>query len=311
MSNDPKKAIRLMRLVSWVTPLVCLIPPVLFAQAISDIQIVTPRDFGYTIGDKIRHEMHLSLAGSYRLDTTSLPTTGRLNRWLEVSRAEAQVEHRNKQLTYHIVVDYQIFNAPRQLTSITIPQLEFVTRGVANSIPVFFPEWTFTIGPVTPADAGEAINLQPDREPQPIPVISRRVRLMIATLLLAGLLMYSVYRQFLLPRLQRDRYPFSKALADLRKLQRLDADPENYRLGLQAFHEAMNATAGWVVFAANLQDFLAANGKFTSLKAELAALYARSQEIFFNNAEVGESATSMQELVDLCRQCRRLERSVA
>ncbi|MDH3747566.1 MAG: hypothetical protein OER97_05120 [Gammaproteobacteria bacterium] len=311
MSNGVGQHSRLMRLLSRITPLVCLLPPVLVAQAISDIRIVTPREFGYTIGETIRHEMHLSLAGTYRLDTTTLPTSGRLNHWLEISRAEAQIEHRNNGVTYHIVVDYQIFNAPRQLTSVTIPQLEFLTTGEANSIPVFLPAWTFTIGPITPSDADEIISLRPDRKPQPIPVITRRVRLIISTLLLVGLLIYFVYRRLLLPRLERDRYPFSEALLELRKLQRRDADPEIYRRGLQTFHAAMNATAGRVVFTANLQDFLAANSKFAMLKTELVALYARSQDIFFKNAEVAESATSLQELVELCRRCRRLERSVA
>lgn len=311
MSNALRQLSRLTRFLSRVMPLALLVPQVLVAQAISDIRVVTPREFGYTIGDTIRHEMYLSLAGTYRLDMTTLPPDGRLNRWLEISRSEALVEHRKNGVSYHIVVDYQILNAPRQLKSITIPQLEFLITGDGNSIPVFLPEWSFTAGPITPSDAGENINLLPDRRPQPIPVSSLRVRLIVWTLLIVCLLMYIVYQRLLLPRLKRARYPFSEALGELRKLQRRDADPEIYRSGLRAFHAAMNTTAGQVVFTSNLQDFLAANSKFSALKTELAALYTRSQDIFFNNAEVTESDVSLQELVELCRQCRRLERSAA
>ena len=311
MSEDTVPQSPVDSLCVWTALVLCLTPAAIVAQGISDIRIVTPRDFGYTIGDKIRHEMHLSLNDPYRLDTTTLPETGRLNRWLEISQAEANVEHRNENVFYRIIVDYQIFNAPPQLTSVTIPQLEFLTTGGANPIPVFIPEWTFSIAPITNTDARHNLSLRPDRQPHPIPVIGRGIRLLISTLLLTGLLIYLAYRHLLLPRLKRDRYPFSSALAELRKLQRLDSAPENYRLGLKAFHAAVNATAGQVVFAGNLHDFLSANSKYAAMKAELAALYAQSQDIFFNNSEAAEPHTSLQELVDICRHCRVLERSVA
>ncbi len=295
----------------WMALVLCLTPVAIVAQAISDIRIVTPRDFGYTIGDDIRHEMHLSLNDPHRLDTSTLPETGRLNRWLEISQTDANVEHRNEGVFYRIIVDYQIFNAPPQLTSVTIPQLEFLTTGGANPIPVFIPEWTFSIAPITNSNARHNLSLRPDRQPLPIPVIGRGIRLLISTLLLAGLLSYLAYRHLLLPRLKRDRYPFSSALAQMRKLQRLDSEPESYRLGLQAFHTAMNATAGQVVFAGNLNDFLLANSNYAPMKSELVALYARSQDIFFNNSEAADPRTSLQELVDICRHCRALERAVA
>ena len=255
--------------------------------------------------------MHLSLEDPYRLDTATLPKPGRLNRWLEFSQTEVRVENRNRGASYRIIVDYQIFNAPKSLSSVTIPQLEFLTAGGANAIPVFIPEWTFTIGPITSSADNDNLSLRMDRAPRSIPVFGRSIRLILATLLLSGLLLYIVYRRYLLPRLERRRYPFSGALVELRRLQRLDSKPENYRLGLQAFHAAVNVTAGQVVFAGNLQKFLSTNSRFAALKTELAEVYARSQDVFFNNAEVAESGTPLQELIDICRQCRALERAAA
>ena len=288
-----------------------LIPAAVFAQGIIDIRIDTPRDFGYSIGDRIRHEMHLTLREPIRLDTTTLPETVRLDRWLEISWAEADVRYHGQIAIYKIVVEYQILNAPQQLTSVTIPQLEFLTTGGANPIPVFIPEWTFSIGPITNSEARGELILQPDRQPRAIPVFGRRVRLLTWALLLGGFLIYLVYRRFLLPRLKRNRYPFSIALAELRSLQRMDSEPENYRLALRAFHGAMNATAGEVVFAGNLDAFLAANLKFAALKEDISALYSLSQDVFFNSSEVAEPKSSLQQLVDLCRHCHALERSVA
>ncbi len=300
-----------MRLCIRATLLVCLIPAAIVAQTISDIRILTPREFGYTIGDTIRHEMHLSLADPYRLDSTSVPNSGRLNRWLEISRIATRVANRDENAVYRIIVDYQVFNAPRQLTAVTIPQLEFVATGDGNSVAVFIPEWTFTIGPIITLDADENISLRMDRKPQAIPVFGRRIRLVLSVLLLASLLLFFIYRRYLLPRLERRRYPFSNALVELRRLRHLDSKAENYRLGLQAFHAAVNMTAGQVVFAGNLQDFLSTNTRFAALKAELAEVYERSQDVFFNNGEVAESGASLQELIDLCRRCRALERVVA
>ena len=311
MSKDTVPQSPVDSLCVWTALILCLAPAAIVAQGISDIRIDTPREFGYTIGDKVRHEMHLSLREPHRLDTTTLPETGRLNRWLEISEAEANVEPRDQSVFYRIIVDYQIFNAPPQLTSVTIPQLEFLTTGGANPIPVFIPEWTFTIAPITNSDARHNLNLRPDRQPQPIPVIGRGIRLVISMFLLTVLLTYLAYRRWLLPRFKRDRYPFSSALAELRKLQRLDSEPENYRLGLKAFHAAMNATAGQVVFAGSLHDFFSANTKYAALEGELSALYARSQDVFFSNSKAMEPHTSLQELVDICRHCRALERSVA
>lgn len=311
MSNDAGTTQSAVGSCLWTVLIVLLAPNAAVAQTIADIRIATPRDFGYAIGDKIRHEMHLSLAGSNRLDTTTLPKPGRLNRWLEISRAETQLDITSDRADYHIVVDYQIFNAPRELTSVTIPQLEFLTGSDANTVAVFIPEWTFTIGPITTSAAQQSLDLREDRQPQEIPLEGRRIRLVVLMIVLASLLIYFSYRRFVLPRLARDRYPFSTALSQLRDLRRSGPAAENYRIGLQSFHAAVNATAGQVVFPGNLEDFLSANPKFAALRAELEALYARSQDIFFHDSPVTESDMLLKELLDLCMRCRSLERTAA
>ena len=96
MSKGARQCSRRTGLRSGATLFVCLFPAAIFAQAISDIQILTPREFGYTIGDTIRHELEVSLADPYRLDLTNMPEPGRLNRWLEISAAEARVENRDE-----------------------------------------------------------------------------------------------------------------------------------------------------------------------------------------------------------------------
>lgn len=290
--------------------LLFLSPAAITGQGIFDIRVDTPRDFGYTIGDKIRHEMQLSLREPYRLATSTLPKTGRLNRWLEISMIDSEVRHRGQVASYRIIVEYQVFNAPSQLTSVTIPQLEFITTGGANPIPVFMPEWTFIVAPITKPVPGGEPGLRPDHEPRPIPLMDRLVRLLTSTMLLAGILLYLAYRHWVLPRLSRGRYPFASAFKEIRSIQRRDSEPGSYRLALQIFHGAVNKTAGQVIFPGNLQAFMSANAEYAALASEFSTVYARSQDVFFNDAEIAEPERSIRQLVDLCRHCRNLERSV-
>ncbi|MDH3374354.1 MAG: hypothetical protein OEM85_13375, partial [Gammaproteobacteria bacterium] len=77
MNNETMPITPVDKMRLWTALIVYLAPVAISAQAISDVRIDTPRDFGYTIGDKIRHEMHLTLREPHRLDTSTLPETGR------------------------------------------------------------------------------------------------------------------------------------------------------------------------------------------------------------------------------------------
>lgn len=295
----------------WLAALACAASSAALAQMISDMRVVTPRAFGYTIGDEIRHELHLSLAGGYRLNRETLPDAGRLNRWLEIARADMETQFGERRVHHRIIIDYQIFNAPKALTAVTIPQLDFMVTDGATEIPVFLPEWTFTIAPITSPQAHQTLTLQSDRVPEAMPTRNRGLRLLLSVLLLAGVLGYVAYRRILLPRLRRSRYPFSRALSELKELQRVGASAENYRLALRSFHRAVNTTAGEVVFPGNLQGFLSSRSDFAALSADLQALFQRSQQVFFDDAQIAQSDAAMKDIVDLCRRCRTVERAAA
>lgn len=282
-----------------------------FAQAIAAIDFETPRAFGYTIGDRIRHEMTLGLRAPYEFDQNTLPETGRLNRWLEISAAAVTVQSSAEIDTYRIVIDYQIFNVPKQLESVTIPQLEFILSGGTDPLPVFMPEWSFSIAPVATPGPRPALRLQPDKLPLPIGTTARRSRLWVSAVLFSGLLAYLAYWRWVLPRRQRGRYPFSNALRELQGLEKSAAVADRYKLGLRSFHAAINATAQHVVFDGNLREFVAENSQYATLEVELTEFFARSSEVFFDDAAVASPAAALQELIGLCRRCRTLERSVA
>lgn len=286
-------------------------PGVSDAQAIADIDVRTPRTFGYTIGDKIQHEMTLSLRAPYEFDEDTLPESGRLNRWLEISAAAVTMQKSAGLNTYRITIDYQIFNAAEKLTSVTIPQLEFILSGGANPLPVFIPEWTFSVAPIATPSARPELSLQPDRRPAPIDTGARNIRLWISAMLLAGLLAYLAYWRWVLPRLRRGRYPFTHALPELQRLAQSTAEPEHYRLGLRAFHAALNAAARHVVFDGNLHEFVVQHSQYATLESELNDFFTQSSAVFFGETNIASPSTALQELVELCRRCRTLERSIA
>lgn len=290
-------------LIAW------LIPATILAQAIVGVQVYSPRDFGYTIGDKFSHELTVRLRTTHELDAASLPETGRVNRWFEITRAESHAQQRGDLVDYRVLIEYQILNAPRILTSITTPQLDFLVTGSKHSIPIFLPEWTFSIGPVANLNEGDRLNLKPDRQPHRIPVKNRETRVLISAMLLAALLAYFAYARWLLPQLNRNQYPFFNALTELRKLQRSGSDRGTYQRGLQAFHAALNATSGKTLFARDLDEFFRQHSTFEALRTEMTALYSESSDVFFNNADVAEPEASLQALIRLCHRCRALERS--
>jgi hypothetical protein len=255
--------------------------------------------------------MHLVLAPNYSLDSTTLAKAGRINRWLEIADTNVEIQSRNQQVTYHIVIDYLIVNAPRKQTSVTIPQHAFAIVGDTNDSSVFLPEWTFSMGPIALLGPQDALILQPDSRPQPIPVAGRQVRLQIMTPLLGGLLIYLAYIRWVLPRLKRERFPFSVALRELRQLQRLKVTPAIYLRGIQAFHSAVNVAAGQVILSVNLRALFAAHPEFQSLEHDLSMFYGRSRDVFFNDTTVTHPDIALQELIDLCSRCRTIERSGA
>lgn len=255
--------------------------------------------------------MQVSVRPPFQLDRSSLPETGRLNRWLEISAAKATLVSRGAVDSYRITIDYQIFNAPKELSPVTIPQLEFVLSGGDNPLPIFLPEWTFSIAPIAKVGPRPESMLQPDRQPTPIAVGARRARLWGSTFLLAALLSYLAFWQWVLPRLRRSRYPFANALDKLRHLPRSASGSERYKLGARTFHAAMNATARHVVFNDNLPDFFSAHPQYAMLEVELAEFFAQSRDVFFDNSLVAAPDAALRELIELCRRCRTLERSVA
>lgn len=295
----------LLALLAW--------PALSQGQAILANDIIEPRTFGYVVGDKIRREVHLSVRSAYRLDEASLPKAGRLDRWLELAAPEVRTESIGNGRRYHLILTYQIFNAPLTLQTVTIPQQDLRLVGETQTLTTLVPALRVTVAPVT-SDIGadnrlSGSSLQQDRKPAPLPVQERRTRLAWTSAALIALLLFAVWRHGRMALIARRNLPFASAVRELRRLQPASGAPAEYARMLKIVHEAVNRTAGRAVFAHSLDDFLAAHPEFAGLRNDFEELFAASGRVFFANAAAGAPfGSGSPSLLCLCRRCSRIER---
>ena len=149
--------------------------------------------------------------------------------------------------------------------------------------------------------------MQPDRAPPLIDSAALRARLWacgaIATVLLAGLSI--VY--FGLPWRSARRQPFRMAWRALRGLPALP-DALAWRGACRQLHEALNRSAGEVVFEPGLDRFVAAKPAFASLRGDLVRFLQLSRNTFF--ADAAQSPGDAQWLLNLARRCLEAERGL-
>lgn len=285
------------------------------AQAILAYDIIEPRTFGYVIGDEIHREVRLSVRSGYRLDEASLPKAGRLDRWLELAapelRAESIGDGRRNGRRYHLVLSYQIVNAPRSLVTVTIPRQDLRLVGETQAVTTLVPALEVTVAPLTSdlgADRLSGSALQPDRPPAPLPVLEGQTRLAGTGAALLVLLSIAAWRRGRRALTARRNLPFASAVRRLRRLP-APAAPADRVAGLKIVHEAVNRTAGHAVFAHNLDAFLAAHPELAGLRGDFERLFASSRRVFFADATAeASSGSDPPALLRLCRLCSRIER---
>ncbi|MGH8196421.1 MAG: hypothetical protein ACREQ8_18805 [Woeseiaceae bacterium] len=282
------------------------------AQAILANYMIEPRTFGYVVGDKVRREVLLSVRSGYRLDEASLPRAGRLDRWLELAAPEVEVEALENGQRYRLVLTYQIFNAPRTLQTVTIPQQNLRLLGETQALTTLVPALEVTVAPVTSALGADRLSgsaLQQDRPPAPLPVQARQTRLTWTSAALIALLLLAIWRRGFRAFIARVNLPFARAVRELKRLRPASGAAAEFAARLKIVHEAVNRTAGRAIFAHNLDDFLAAHPEFAGLRNDFDQLFAASGRVFFASATAdAPSGSASPALLRLCQLCSRIER---
>ena len=276
------------------------------------LEVTTPREFGYVIGDTFEHELRLVLGGGFELDPASIPEPGRVGRWLSLNETVHEDESRGGTSRHTIRLRFQVVNAGQSVIGAGTPPMRLRILGPEGDFPVVVPAWGFTVGPILAPEErplGQVPDLRPAHAPAPISTTARTLRVAALGVLAAGLLVVIV-RAILAGRFgQRAGGHFERAYRRLRRRTRGPQPSGAYAEALVEIHAAFNATAGRAVFRHDLARFFAEHPRFEPLAARIESLFAESGALFYGGG--GESPSGdrgVERLRDLCRACRDAER---
>jgi mxaA protein len=254
-----------------------------------------PRAFGYVLGDVFTQRVLLQVADA-PFEPASLPGNERVGVWLErrTPRIETAADGRR-----WLAVEYQWINAPHALTTVTLSDWELVSK--QGGVKLRVPEWSISVGALTPASAFDADGLgelRPDRQAAVVASAPLRRRVQFWSIaLIATLLAWFAWTKWR-DRLAASNQPFARAQAEIR---RLDASsPQAW----QALHRAFDRTAGRVVHAETLPLLFQQAAHLQPLREQIERFFAASSERFFGSG-AQPAATSIR---SLCEELRRLER---
>ena len=281
------------------------------AATVATATVQEPRAFGYSVGDVVSRVVTVQVPAGLELDEASLPQGTRPGQAIELRRVSQRSFWQADGRRHELTLDYQVFLSPPELRTLELPPVILHLKGSARVEELRVDAWPLTVGPLAPVDPwlreglGE---MRPDAPPPLIDTAGAQRRLTaygVAGLLLLG---YLAHVYLGLPWAARRRRPFTLAWRDLRSLPRA-ASAERRQEAFRRLHEALNQTAGQVVFEPDLDRFIAAHPQFTSLRGELLLFFQRSREQFF--AGGATAAEHEPWLVGFCRQCRDAERGAA
>jgi mxaA protein len=275
-------------------------------------ELETPRDFGYFIGDVVRHRVGLELSHPYRLDQARLPKEGRYDLWLELGEPMVSEFQENDHVRYQIDLSYRIVNNPDAAITVFTPLIPLVARGEGQTLTKDAPSWGFTVSPLTVPGAGERVaigSIRPDHLPPALGLGLSKIVLAASSAALLGLLAHLLHMRWGLPGSARRRRPFARAHRDLRSLARQPVSGALYASLLQRFHLAVNEAAGKAVFAGNLESFFAQQPSLRVLRPRIEAVFEHSVDVFFREGAPSDpDADDIRSLVHLAHQCRLAER---
>jgi mxaA protein len=278
-------------------------------EAVLRVEASEPRSYGYQVGDHVQRHVVVHVPDGWRLDEATLPRPGGRGQALELRQVARRTADGGRRLEFDL--DYQVFLAPASLRTVEIAPLRLRFAGASRSEEVLVEAWPVTISPLLPVQAptrrgyGE---LQPDKPPPLIDTGAARQRLVVFAAVAALLLAWLAVVHLGPPWAAARNRPFGVAWRRMRGLPANPADAA-WREACVQLHEALNRTAGEVLFERGLDAFVARRPAFATLHDDLARFLQMSRAEFFGGA--ARQADDGAWLVALCRRCRDAERGIA
>jgi mxaA protein len=269
-------------------------------EPITYFNVETPRPFGYVNGDEIPARIIIETRSGITLNADSLPAKGQINRWLNLN--EVTVKQSGQR--YQIDLRYQVFYAPLEVKSLTLPSFTVQLSQGEKNINQNVPAWSFTLSPlralvVRQTEQGEY--MRPDSPPI---LLANTLAMygLTASLTLASLI--TVYLSFLygLFPTQLRRTLFKRTLRQLAGLSKADMEQ-----ALTIVHNALNSLNGQSLFHNGLGQFYLRNPQYRQINSQLDWFFNYSNRYFFSAGMI-TVAHDLQQIKDLCEQCRKIER---
>ncbi|HEU4460090.1 MAG TPA: hypothetical protein VFR90_13285 [Methylibium sp.] len=276
------------------------------------VRIDEPRAFGHTVGDVVTRRIELDVPRRLKLDERSLPQPGRVGQSFELREVGHSRRPGLRSVRHVLLLRYQVFRAVESPRVLDLPAFVLRFPGEPRTEELRIDYAPVGVTPLAPSPAAlrEGLgSLRPDVPPPAIETGGEQLRLAAYALVAAGLLVYLGYTIWGWAWWQRRHRPFSAALRRLRGLQRQGADDEALREAWRTLHAAIDATAGRVLDARAVEQFVAMSPRHAPLADELRWFFGRSQQVFFAGGPGGSDDAAR--LLALCRHGRAIERGLA
>lgn len=284
-------------------------------SAITHFELLSPRPFGYVIGDVIEHELRVAVVAPYKLQKGMLPAPGPMSYWLELRDLDLITDANDEETRYQVNLTYQTFYAPLAASLRTVPGFKLTFSASDESFDITVPSWDFTMSPIrelaTRKVEGQEY-MRPDTPPPGIDSSHYGPRLVMLAIAAVAAALYLLYYYTLWPFHARQGRPFARARRKIRALSGHAADVPTYRQAVRTVHGAFNVTNGGPLFAESLDSFLARHPAFRPLRAEIERFFKMSHEAFFSNrAAAAVHEYPLTRIEGFCDELQTVERGAA
>jgi mxaA protein len=266
---------------------------------------VEPRAFGYHLGDVLEREVIVHAPAGYVLDEASLPRAGARGRAIELRSVSRRSASESGGMRHELRLSYQVFMSPTEVRTLEIAPFSLSFKGEGRDQAVRVDAWPVTVAPLVPTEVSPRTGLgemRPDVAPPLIDTRPAQSRLLVYGTVMLLCLAYLAQVYLALPWWASRKRPFANAW------RQFGRSPDR-RVAFQQMHEALNQTAGEVLFEHGVDRFVATQPRYAGLRDELLAFFRQSRREFF--AEGEGAAGDIRWLVELCRKCRDAERGAA
>ena len=323
MSAQPERRVRWMiaglSLATSIAAMSPMAPAFAADPAAWQIDTVEPRAYGHSIGDLVQRRVVVRVPAGYALNEETLPTAGRRGGPIELRRLTREFDRDGSGSRLTLTLDYQVFIAPREVRTLELPPFVLGFQGAPRAQDVRVDAWPLTVSPLVPVDVSPRRGLgelQPDAPPPLIDTRAGQRRLAACGAIAALLLAYLALVYVGLPWFWRQHRPFSAAWRTLKAMPELAgpeaASIERRRLAFQRLHDALNQTAGEVMYEQMIDRFVVTQPRFAGLRGDLAVFFQRSRAEFFGGAPApADGPPTGAWLTEFCRRCRDAERGAA